>query len=890
MFSVAEMDDGDTLDRLAEAPAAAAAAAAAGSTTLDPVETYSFNTGLMVLLIVLWSSFGHKVAATSKYIGEGSVACGMGLLTGLIVIILQRYLSAESVHQLLTFNPADFFTYLLPPIIFYAGLSVKKKQFFRNLFSIASFGVLGTYVCFAVIAFVLYGFSQLPTILKPSDCLALGVIFAATDSVAVLQVLKQDRTPLLYSLVFGEGVMNDATAVALLRAVQALEPEGSLGMDTVVAILGRFLYLFAASLILGLCFGLGTAFLLKTLQCQSSPQEVAIIGMLAYLSYLCGELLGLSGIVALFCCAVAISHYALHNVTSMSRVTTVSAFQTLSYVSEGAIFIYVGMDTLDPLKWQNTYFGELTWMFCVLVLLMMVGRAVFVFPLTLFHNLLAAEERISMKDAVVIWWAGLMKGAITVALVYYHFDPKGWSSNAHRATLISTTLIVVLFSIMVLGAITKPLLDSMLGAQDGGSHTLGGAVPLSSKRHGQGGSGSGKYSPLYAVVRVPASDDVVANHMEDGTPYAGQPIQLDAYGSLPVMVEGGPDGQARATLLPDVTDNIQPAMIAAQGGSDDKPSSPPPSKLNGHLPTHHHRRAAEAHSPRQVIGEEASKAWDPPAGWPHKRASANGGLHAPPPPDGLEMGNISFGELDDRPAQWTSSLDSKQQLAPSGRSGFGPSQQQATSALDMSSSPGQLLTSASKPVMESPVQSGYQSPVMNGNGFHSFGAAPSPSGPSRTGLQSGALAPPSPFQAHAGGLPGAPARPQLTVQLQQDGAPDAASYRQRTASMQQDPAHANRPWRQQVMQAFQSNAAASEQASQGVSAQPSWTSRASNDRMPHGDMGFSHAEPQVTCHGLERSLSGGRNDRLSRWWWSLMPGIYNRYLAGRTINLGKRCS
>lgn len=56
------------------------------------------------------------------------------------------------------------------------------------------------------------------------DCLALGVIFAATDSVAVLQVLKQDRSPLLYSLVFGEGVINDATAVALLRAVQVSLP------------------------------------------------------------------------------------------------------------------------------------------------------------------------------------------------------------------------------------------------------------------------------------------------------------------------------------------------------------------------------------------------------------------------------------------------------------------------------------------------------------------------------------------------------------------------------------------------------------------------------------------------------------------------------------------
>lgn len=86
--------------------------------------------------------------------------------------------------------------------------------------------------------------------------------------------------------------------------------------------------------------------------CLLNLQEVSLIGLLAYLSYLAGDWLGLSGIVALFCCAVTISHYALHNVSSMSRVTTISAFQTLSYVSEGAIFIYVGMDTLDPLKWQ----------------------------------------------------------------------------------------------------------------------------------------------------------------------------------------------------------------------------------------------------------------------------------------------------------------------------------------------------------------------------------------------------------------------------------------------------------------------------------------------------------------------------------------------------------
>lgn len=74
--------------------------------------------------------------------------------------------------------------------------------------------------------------------------------------------------------------------------------------------------------------------------------------MLGYLSYLAGELAGLSGIVTLFCAAVAISHYALHNISAPARVTLVRSCQTLSYVSEGAIFIYVGMDTLDPLKWK----------------------------------------------------------------------------------------------------------------------------------------------------------------------------------------------------------------------------------------------------------------------------------------------------------------------------------------------------------------------------------------------------------------------------------------------------------------------------------------------------------------------------------------------------------
>jgi NhaP-type Na+/H+ or K+/H+ antiporter len=35
-------------------------------------------------------------------------------------------------------------------------------------------------------------------------------------------LLEQESSPMLYSLVFGEGVVNDATSIVLLRAVQKI--------------------------------------------------------------------------------------------------------------------------------------------------------------------------------------------------------------------------------------------------------------------------------------------------------------------------------------------------------------------------------------------------------------------------------------------------------------------------------------------------------------------------------------------------------------------------------------------------------------------------------------------------------------------------------------------
>ena len=57
-----------------------------------------------------------------------------------------------------------------------------------------------------------------------------------------------------------------------------------------------------------------------------------------------------------------------------------------------------------------------------------------------------------------------MRGAVSVALVYLYYDPDGTSDDKQKSSLISATLTVVLFSTLVYGAITKPMLDLLLGA------------------------------------------------------------------------------------------------------------------------------------------------------------------------------------------------------------------------------------------------------------------------------------------------------------------------------------------------------------------------------------------------------------------------------------------
>nr|GEV09909.1 Na(+)/H(+) antiporter family protein 2 [Tanacetum cinerariifolium] len=143
--------------------------------------------------------------------------------------------------------------------------------------------------------------------------------------------------------------------------------------------------------------------------------------LMAYLSYMLAELFYLSGILTVFFCGIVMSHYTWHNVTEKSRVTTKHAFATLSFIAELFIFLYVGMDALDIEKWKfvKDSPGTSVEVSAILLGLVLVGRAAFVFPLSFLSNLTKKghQEKIDFRQQVCNDY-----GVVVDAFISYNID------------------------------------------------------------------------------------------------------------------------------------------------------------------------------------------------------------------------------------------------------------------------------------------------------------------------------------------------------------------------------------------------------------------------------------------------------------------------------------
>uniref|UniRef100_A0A8C3RY07 Sodium/hydrogen exchanger n=1 Tax=Chelydra serpentina TaxID=8475 RepID=A0A8C3RY07_CHESE len=359
-----------------------------------------------------------------------------------------------------TFDPEVFFNILLPPIIFHAGYSLKKRHFFRNLGSILAYAFLGTAVSCFIIGNLMYGVVKLMKLVGQlsdkfyyTDCLLFGAVISATDPVTVLAIFNDLHADVdLYALLFGESVLNDAVAIVLSSSIVAYQPTGenthAFDAAAFFKSVGVFLGIFSGSFMMGAVTGVVTAlisFLFTKLHCFPLL-ETALFFLMSWSTFLLAEACGFTGVVAVLFCGITQAHYTYNNLSVESRSRTKQLFEVLHFLAENFIFSYMG---LALFTFQKHIFSPIFIIGAFIAIFL--GRAAHIYPLSFFLNL-GRRHKISWNFQHMMMFSGL-RGAMAFALAI-----RDTATYSHQM-MFSTTLLIVFFTVWIIGGGTTPMLS-----------------------------------------------------------------------------------------------------------------------------------------------------------------------------------------------------------------------------------------------------------------------------------------------------------------------------------------------------------------------------------------------------------------------------------------------
>lgn len=222
----------------------------------------------------------------------------IGMFVGLII----RVTPGEYIQNKVKFDYQIFFNVLLPPIILNSGYELHQANFFRNIGSILTFAFAGTFISAVVLGIILFIWSWGPLeSLEISfvEAIGVGATLSATDPVTILAIFNTYQVdPKLYTVIFGESILNDAVAIVMFETAQRFHGHGPASIGSLFKGIGIFFLVFTVSLLIGVFIGIGTALLLKHTYIRRFPKiESCIILLVAYASYLFSNGCHMSGMV-----------------------------------------------------------------------------------------------------------------------------------------------------------------------------------------------------------------------------------------------------------------------------------------------------------------------------------------------------------------------------------------------------------------------------------------------------------------------------------------------------------------------------------------------------------------------------------------------------------------
>ncbi len=227
---------------------------------------------------------------------------------------------------------------ILPPLLYAAAVRLPAVEFRRDALPIAGLAVL--LVVISSLALGALFFFAIPSLSFPL-AVALGAILSPTDAVATSIAKKLGIAPRVVTMLEGESLLNDATALVLLRSTVAAAAAGFSFWGTV----GDFVWGVVVAIVIGV--GVGMLQLRLRRWIADPAANTAVSFVIPFVAYLPTEHLGGSGLVAAVAAGITTAQGATRRFTPEQRVSDAVNWRTVELVLEGGVFLIMGLELRD---------------------------------------------------------------------------------------------------------------------------------------------------------------------------------------------------------------------------------------------------------------------------------------------------------------------------------------------------------------------------------------------------------------------------------------------------------------------------------------------------------------------------------------------------------------
>ena len=354
-------------------------------------------------------------------------------------------------------EPEIVFLVILPPLLYVSAFFTRVRDFRANLKNISSLAiglvVASTAVVAALAMLIVPG-------ITPPLAVALGAIVSPPDAVAATAIAQRLAVPRrLISILEGESLVNDATALTIYRA--AIAAATTLVAVSALGSVGSF-FLVAIG---GILIGLAAGWVMAQVRIRLTETPVAITAALItpYVAYLPAEALGVSGVLAAVTAGIYVGRRSSRIMSSETRIAGRAVWEMLIFLLNGVVFLAIGIEisTLSRELERSTLL-QLTGIGLLVSLALIAVRALWIFvtniPPVLTHGR-AVRERVA--ESLVLSWAG-MRGVVSLAAALALPITVDGNALPARDAMIVITFTVILVTLVGQG-LTLPLVIRAVG-------------------------------------------------------------------------------------------------------------------------------------------------------------------------------------------------------------------------------------------------------------------------------------------------------------------------------------------------------------------------------------------------------------------------------------------